>query len=176
MFKRIVALAALVVWSSGAAAQDVSGEKVLQSFSRCRGLETPVAQLDCFQNATSALESAVKTKDVTILDRQDIRKARRSLFGFTLPRIGLFSRGDRDSEPDDRQEFEELNTSIASLRQIANGRVEMRLAEDDAVWITTDPMPFPPKPGAKIRIRKGALGNYFLMAEGSRSVRGVRLR
>jgi hypothetical protein len=175
MPKRFAAFAILALCGSGSFAQEASGERVLQSLTRCRELETPAAQLECFQKATSALETAVKSKDVTILDRQDIRKARRSLFGFTLPRIGLFSSGNRDDSPDDRKELEELNTSIASVRPIANGRVELRLAEDDALWVTTDPMAFPPKVGAKVRIRKGALGNYFIMAEGSRSVRGIRL-
>lgn len=174
--RRIAAWTILLFCSSGAAAQQASGDRVLNSLTRCREIAVPAARLDCFDKATSALESAVKTKEVTILDRQDIRKARRSLFGFTLPRIGLFSGGGRDDEPAERQEFEELNTTIAGVRQVANGRVELRLTEDDAVWVTTDPMNFPPKPGAKVRIRKGALGNYFIAVEGLRSVRGMRLR
>ena len=30
------------------------------------------------------------------------------------------------------------------------------------MWQTTDPLLFPPRAGTKVRIRKGALGNYFI--------------
>ncbi len=171
---RLSALAILLSCSSGALAQQASGERVIESLTRCRGIAEPLARLECFDRSTAALESAIRSKEVTILDRQEVRKARRSLFGFTLPRIGLF--GGRDDGPEDRKEFEELNTTVVSARQVQNSRVEMRIAADDAVWMTTDPMPFPPRSGAKVRIRKGALGNYFIAVEGLRSVRGMRVR
>lgn len=153
------------------------GERVLQSFASCRAIAAPEARLDCFDKAATALETAVKAKDVTIVDRQEVRKARRSLFGFTLPRIALFGGGDDDkSDQKEVEAFTELNTTVTSARGVANGRVEFRIAEGDALWVTTDPMPFVPAAGAKIRIRKGALGNYFISIAGERSVRGMRLR
>jgi len=174
---RIATLAALLACGGVAGAQPTSGADMLQSLSRCRAVAAADARLDCFDKATAALESAVQSKSVTILDQKDIRDARRSLFGFTLPRLGLFGAGqDRGSDEAKREDFDELNTTIASIRPIANGRIELRLADQDAVWVTTDPMPFPPRAGAKIRIRKGAVGNYFLAIAGQRSVRGVRLR
>ena len=176
----ILAFGLLVCCSCEAIAQPASAERVLQSFSRCRAAATPAARLDCFEQATTALENEVKAKNVTILDRQDVTKARKSLFGFTVPRIAMFGneekRGDGKDAADERAEFDELNTTIASVRPAENGRVELRLAESDAVWVTTDPVPFPPRPGAKIRIRKGALGNYFISVAGERSVRGMRVR
>lgn len=170
---RVIAATALLFLAEHAGAQTTGGDGVLQSLLRCRALPSPEAQLDCFNKATSTLEAAVRTKEVTILDRQDVRKARRSLFGFTLPRIPLFGERDKDGT---REDFEQLETTIAGTRTLANGRFEIRLAEGDAVWATTDPMSFPPKTGSKIRIRRGALGNYFLNIQGERSVRGMRLR
>lgn len=162
-------------WAGAAPAQTGSSDRVLRSFSDCRAVADPTARLACFDKAASALEAAVRAKDVTIVDRADIRKARRSLFGFTLPKINLFGGGGRDEE-DKADAFTELNTTVASARPAANGRVEIRLADETgAVWQTTDPMNFPPKPGAKIRIRQGTLGNYFLLVDG-RSYRGMRLR
>ena len=150
-----------------------AGDRVLQSFARCRAVTAPDARLACFDAAASALETAVRSKDVQIVDRQDVRTARRSLFGFTLPRIDLF--GGR-SEADAKDAFQELNTTVASARTVANNRVELRLAEGDALWVTTDPLAFAPRAGTKVRIRKGALGNYFINLDGERSVRGTRLR
>jgi hypothetical protein len=174
--RRLVAGTVLLVCSSSVAAEQASSDRVLMTLTGCREVATPSARLECFEKSTNALESAVRAKDVTILDRQDIRNARRSLFGFTLPRFGLFGRGDREHEPSENNDFEELTTTVSSVRLAANGRVELRLADGDAVWATTDPMPFPPKPGAKVRIRKGAIGNYFIAVEGLRTVRGMRLR
>jgi len=164
-----VALPATPAWT-----QSASQDRVIQSLTRCRTIALPAASLECFEKATAELETAVATKVVIILDRGDIQTARRSLFGFTLPRIGLF-RGGADGDTAE-QEFEELSTTIASVRSLANGRMELRLAEGDAVWVTTDPMNFPPTPGKKLRIRKGALGNYFIAIDGLRSVRGMRVR
>lgn len=172
---RICLAITLVCCSCEGNAQEMSSGGVVQSLVRCRAISTPEARLACFDAAANSIEAAVEAKDVTIVDRQDIRKARRSLFGFSVPHLPLFGGGDRDGGPK-TDEFTELNTTIASVRAVGNGRIELRLAESDAVWMTTDPMPFPPKTGAKIRIRQGAMGNYFLAISGERSVRGVRVR
>ena len=172
-----IALATLMPFSTAASAQTSAADNVIQSFARCRGIPAVAARLECFDKAASALDSAVKAKEITIVDRREVRQARRSLFGFTIPRLSLFGGDDRDETRAARDaEFAELNTTITSAAPIANGRIQLRLAESDAVWSTTDPMPFPPKPGAKIRIKRGALGNYFLAIDGQRSVRGVRVR
>lgn len=173
--RTIIGMTALVLFSSQASAQKSSSDTVLQSFSACRAIPVAETRLDCFDKAASALESAVRAKDITIVNRQEVRKARRSLFGFAIPRLGLFG-GDRDDDATDGPEFTELNTTIVSVGSLANGRLQLRLAEGEAVWATTDPVPFPPRPGAKVRIRRGALGNYFIAIDGQRSVRGMRIR
>lgn len=166
--------AAMLAVASGAPAAepDDAGERVLASFAQCRSISDAVQRLDCFDKAAGALEAAVKANDVRIVDRGDVRKARRSLFGFTLPKIDLFGREDDEKEVP----FTEINTTVASARDVANGRVEIRLADDtEAVWQTTEAVTFPPNPGAPIRIRKGAIGSYFITF-GGKSVRGMRVR
>ncbi|WP_156677731.1 hypothetical protein [Sphingomonas profundi] len=166
-------LPAVMGQAAAAHGETGSSDRVLRSLTECRALADVNAKVACFEKATAALEQAVRGKDVTIVDRQDIRKAKRSLFGFTLPKIDLFG-GARDEDKADS--FTEINTTVAGARAAANGRVEIRLADESgAVWQTTDPMNFPPRAGAKIRIRRGTLGNYFLFVEG-RSYRGMRLR
>jgi len=174
---RWAAAAALSCCAATGQAQSGPGERVLQGLRDCRAITTAEARLACFDKATAALEAAVQAKDVRIVDRQEIRKARRSLFGFTIPRVALFGGGDGDDDDakEDADAFTEINTTVASARAVDNGRVEIRLVGEDAVWRTTDPMAWPPKSGAKIRIRKGTLGNYFIAVDG-RSVRGMRIR
>jgi hypothetical protein len=165
--------AMMIAGTASAAGQDAAGERVLQSFAQCRTQADPAQRLACFDSAAAALEQAVKAKDVRIVDRTDVRKARRSLFGFTLPRIDLFGEPD---EKDQKEDFAEVNTTVASTRSLANNRVEIRLGDESgAVWVTTDPMPFPPKQGEAIRIRKGVMGNYFLAVDG-KTYRGMRVR
>jgi hypothetical protein len=172
-----IATTLVVLLGAAQAHAEPASDRVLQSFERCRAITAAQDRADCFDAAARGLETAIKSKDVTIVDRQEVRTARRSLFGFTLPRIGLFDGGDRDGKDEGaRDEIKEIESTIASARVVANGRVELRLADGDAVWATTDPMPFPPKPGDKVRIRKGALGNYFIAIAGQRSVRGMRVR
>lgn len=165
---------ALIVASGPATAQSTTtADRLLRTFDDCRAMAAPADRLACFDRAATALSTSVKAKEVQIVDKADVRKARRSLFGFTLPRINLFGSGEAESGA---EEFTEITTTVQSARAVANNRVEIRLADgNDAVWQTTDPMNFPPKTGAKIRIRKGALGNYFLSVDG-RSYRGMRTR
>lgn len=179
--RTITAGIVLLFCTSEAHAASGASTRVMDSFEKCRAIAAAADRADCFDAAAHGLEAAVQSKEITIVDRQEVRTARRSLFGFTLPRIGLFDGGDRDDRSDDprtasRDEVKEIQTTISSARAAANGRIEFRIADGDALWTTTDPVAFPPKPGQKVRIRKGALGNYFIAIDGQRSVRGMRLR
>ena len=147
--------------------------RVLGGLRACRTL-ADADRLACYDRAAAALDQAVQTKEVTLIDKQEVRRTRRGLFGFNLPRIGLFS-----SDGDDQGEkegFTEINSTIASARAVENNRVEFRLTDEgDAVWRTTDPG-YPPKAGSTVRIRKGTLGNYFVRFNNERGVRGMRIR
>lgn len=169
-----IAIAAMVLLQAGSAGAQAASGNVVDGLTRCRAIAADDQRLRCFDEAAAALEAAVKAKEIRVVDRQDIRKARRSLFGFALPRIPLLGGDDEDEAT--QREFQELNTTLASVRRLPSERMELRLAADDGIWATTDPMPFPPKPGRKVRIRKGSLGNYFINIEGERSVRGIRVR
>lgn len=167
------AAAGLMLTATAAGAQGGSaGERLLKAFDACRAIAAPEERLACFDKSTADLARAVADKQVRIVDRADVNKARRSLFGFTLPSLNLFDGGGgRDSPP-----FVEINTTVASATPAENGRVRLVLAEEgEPVWQTTDPMNFPPRAGAKVRIRKGALGNYFLNVD-SRTYRAMRVR
>lgn len=166
----------LMLALTAAAPVPSGGDRVVRSFTACRAIAESAERLACFDKAASALETAVSSKEVTILDKTDVAKTRRSLFGFSLPSLALFNGGGKDAQEDERKAFTEINTTVASARQSSYGRYEIKLADEDgAVWQTTEPLPDVPKAGQKIRIRKGAMGSYFLTVDG-RSVRGMRIR
>lgn len=151
-------------------------QRVLGDFATCRAIADAGERLACYDKASAALEQAVKQNDVRIVDRADVRRARRSVFGLNLPDLGLLGGGADRGETDQRETFSEINTTVRSARPGANGRGEITLADEGSpVWQTTDAMPFPPKPGAKVRIRKGTMGAFFLNVDG-RSYRALRLR
>ncbi|QJU59660.1 hypothetical protein HL653_19570 [Sphingomonas sp. AP4-R1] len=166
--------AALFCAVSASAAEPKSADRVLRDFGTCRSTPDAAARLACFEKTFDSFEQAVKSKEVTIVDKADMRQAKRSLFGFTLPKLDLFN-GD-GAKADKADEFSEINTTVASARAVDNGRAEITLADESgAVWRTTDPMKWPPRPGDKIRIREASLGSYFL-SMGGRSYRGLRVR
>ena len=166
----------ILIGSTNAAfAQDAAPEvspsdRIVRSFADCTAIAAADARLQCFDKAAASLSTALANQEVRIVDRSDVRKTQRSLFGFALPSLRLFGGGDRE------EGFTEIRTTVASAHAVANNRAEIRLADESgAVWQTTDPVNFPPRPGAEIRIRKGAMGNYFIAVDG-RTYRGTRLR
>lgn len=156
-----------------AAAEDTGGaRRTIDSFARCRQIPAADARLACFDQAATELERSVRTNDIRIVDRADVRKARRSLFGLTVPDAALV--GGRPD--DDREAFTEINSTVTGARVNGNGRGDITLADEGApVWQTTDPIRLAPKAGAAVRIRKGAMGGFFLNV-GGRNYRAIRIR
>lgn len=168
----LVALAALMPASTPAAAKprlkDAQSNALLQALAACRGVADEKARLDCYDQASLRLADAIDKKDLVVMDRQEIRETRRSLFGFSVPNIPLF-RG--ESGGDDGK----LETTIAGVSRLEGGKWQIRL-EDGAVWQTNETRLnlSDPRPGQKIVIQRGTLGNYFLRIDGQRGVRGRR--
>ena len=97
---------------------------------------------------------------------------RHSLFGFSLPKIPFFSGDTTANEAQDK-----LDSTITSVRPLANGYFQIVIADNNAVWMTTDDYTNfdPPRVGQKIEIVRGALGSYFLRINGQNGVRGKRV-
>jgi hypothetical protein len=136
----------------------------------CRAMTDSAARLACYDRAVGNLQQAVAARDVVIISAADVRKTRRSLFGFTVPKLPFF--GGNDDTP----EAKEIVTKVAGARSLGYGKWQIRL-EDGAMWETTEGFREGDIPGVgdSIRITKGALGNYFMSVSGSKSVRARRL-
>ena len=145
----------------------------LGALDACRAIATDSARLACFDREAAALLTASRSGDLSVVDRADMRTARRSLFGFALPKLPFFA-GDKsaDEVPDT------LDSTIVTAQGIANGRYRIKIAAGDAVWETTDsPLNLSePRAGEKIVISKGALGSYFLRINGQVGVKGRRIK
>jgi hypothetical protein len=149
-----------------------SASPLMTAISRCREMTDPAQRLVCYDSAAGALLNAANTGEVSVVDRGEVRKVRHSLFGFNLPRIPFFSGDTTANEAQDK-----LDSTIASVKALNNGYYQLVIADNNAVWVTTDDsISFdPPRAGQKIEIVRGALGNYFLRINGQNGVRGKRI-
>ncbi|HYI41796.1 MAG TPA: hypothetical protein VE053_15925 [Allosphingosinicella sp.] len=169
----VVMMAAVALVPASAPAkpkpQDARGNALLQALSACRAVAGETARLDCYDKASARLAEAVDRKELVVLDRQEINQTRRSLFGFSVPNIPLF-RGESGGDTG------KLETVIAGASALGGGKWQIRL-EDGAIWQTNETRVGlgDPRPGQKIVIQRGTLGNYFLRIDGQRGIRGRRV-
>lgn len=167
-------LLALAVTGAAAAADKspLAVSPLVAKLEGCRGITDNVQRLACFDRESAALASAVRSGNVAVVDQGEMRAARRSLFGFQLPKLPFFS-GDKSADyvPD------QIETTIRSVQDSGRGRYRLTLA-DGAVWETIEsPMRLTePRTGNKIVIKKAALGSYFLRIDGQTGIKGRRLR
>lgn len=160
-----------LIASAGAAAQPAERNPLVEELVRCRGESAEAERVRCYDAAVDALSRATAEGSVVVVDREEVRKTRRSLFGFSLPKLPLF-RGDRSAE---EEQTEEIEAKIASARSLGYGKFVIVL-DSGARWQTTEPINYgsAPAAGLPIRIKRGALGAYFISVDGGRSVKGMR--
>lgn len=150
---------------------------VVQKLLQCRAITDATQRLACLDAGTAALAEAVEKRDVVVADREQVRKARRGLFGITLPSFNLFGGGkDADTDGDDQEELKQIEAGITAARP-GPGNNWRFVLDDGSVWVQTDGRIFPrdPRPGMKIRIRRAAVGTFFANVDGQVAVRVRRI-
>ena len=165
----------IALLSAPAAAQQKDPAPVFKQLTDCRAIADSAARLACFDKASSELASAVEQGNLAVVDREQVKKVRRSLFGFAVPKFPFF--GDRDEKEADEDEPKEIETTMLSFAPMGNGRFRVTIAEPRSVWETTESIPYSdPKSGAKVKIKGGVLGSYFVQVGSNRWVRARRVR
>ena len=61
----------------------VPASPLVTAIDRCRQIADSAQRLACYDSAASALVTATNSGDVSIVDRNEVRKVRHSLFGFS---------------------------------------------------------------------------------------------
>ena len=153
-----------------AAAAPPRPSALVGALTACKDVVADPARLACYDAAAGRLAEATAKGDLRVVDREDIRETRRSLFGFTLPKLPFF--GGDDSAGDTP---EQIDTVVRDVHDEGYSKFTL-VMEDGAVWRTTEPLPRDPKPGAKVHIKSAALGSYFMTVNGGRSIRAMRVR
>lgn len=129
-----LAFGSLVATPLSAKDDDSKTPEVFNKVIACRDITDNAARLACFDGAVGALAQAQQDKDVVVVSREEMRKTRRGLFGFVLPKLGLFGGGNDDEN--DAEEIKEITATIASFGG-GTGHYVFTL-DDGAVWEQTE--------------------------------------
>lgn len=138
----------------------------------CKDIAEPTARLACYDEKVTALQTAQSSNQVVIADREQVREARRGLFGLSLPRIKLF-----DGDGDEGGEIEAVDGTIKSAGKTRGGKWVIRL-EDGAIWQQTDPPRSTmrrPRAGDSIVIERAALGSFMAKVNDGRGFKVKRI-
>ena len=176
MSRVIMPFVALAVIATPASAQSQvpSGSPYLTTLKACQTVTDAAARLACYDRAAAALVGGVASGQVALIDRENVRKVRRSLFGFSLPEFPFFSGG---KERDKEEEPKELTSTLAAFSSIGNGRYRFRITDGNAVWETTESALLnDPKMGSKVEIKSGVMGSFFAQIGNQKWVRARRVR
>lgn len=163
-------VAALITASPARAADEAPA--AIRALGACRAITDNAARLACFDREAAALVQSVEKKETVVLDKQEVRKTKRSLFGFSLPKLPFFGDGKEDSK--EEAEFQQIEEPIKTVRSIGYGKFRFSF-EDGATWETTEGINAFPKPGDKVVIRRGLMGSYFIRFPNTRAVKGMRV-
>ncbi|HET9813779.1 MAG TPA: hypothetical protein VFP57_09010 [Sphingomicrobium sp.] len=167
----MLAAAAATAAPQTSADQAIGRSQLISSLQSCQSMQDNAARLACYDKAAGALIAANTRGDVAVVDREQVRKVRRSLFGFALPSIPFFGK-----ERDAADEPKELVGKVAGFRDIGNGFFRIALQEPESTWESTESSDiYGAKTGETVTISRGALGSYFVEVDG-RSARVRRVR
>jgi len=144
---------------------------LLQHVVDCRAITDDAKRLACFDTQVAALDAAEKSNQLVVVDREQVRAARRTLFGLPLPNLHIF--GGNDDH--DANAVTQIEGKIASASAAADGwRIKL---DDGSVWEQTDGKPIfrSPRPGMAVVVQHGAMGAYFLSVAGAPGVKVRRV-
>ena len=168
----LVAATAAGLVAAGAVAKDrkidTAAPKIFTDVTACRTIADSAERLACYDRTVGALATAQETQNLYVADQETMREARRGLFGFNLPKVKLFGNDDIS------EDVKSIETTISAVSSGQRGYIFT--LEDGARWAQTDGAYMDrPKPGAKIRIRRAALGSYMASIDGRVGFRIERL-
>ena len=172
MMRTLLMVAALAV-AAPATAQEATEQSsvIADQLLNCRSITQADARLACFDANAATFAAAREANQIVVLDREEVRQAKRSLFGFSLPRIRLFG-GDESNEP----EVQEIESTLANVQSAGGNRWTLTLA-DNTRWQTTDARStFFPSNGQDVKIEAGILGSYSAKIGSGRAVKVKRIQ
>ena len=62
-------------------------QEIVATLLACLDTRDPSARLACYDREARAAKGAIAAREVGVLDRAEVRRTRRSLFGFSVPSV-----------------------------------------------------------------------------------------
>jgi hypothetical protein len=172
MHKPMLAALAAALLAGGPAvakqhAPDTGTPAQVQKLMACRTITAADQRLACYDRETAAMNEAIATKDLVMVDKERARAAGRSLFGFTIPNFaGLFG---------SNGEISQIDATIKGTSHNSDGGWTLTL-DDGSVWTQTDDWPgLDARVGKKVLVKRGVLGSYWLSIPGQNGIKVKRI-
>ena len=181
----MVAMAGLLL-AGPAAAQEAShaADRTLAPMVACRGIADSAQRAACYDGALNQLQGRVTDRQVVIVDHEQVKQDRRTLFGFgpahkaaepkapPPPKLAKAARGSRAAAP--TEDLREIDSTVASAS--SNGEFWIIRLATGATWRTTEAsnITVAPRAGTKVHIHKSPIGSFFMRIGNARAVRAVR--
>lgn len=129
----------------------------------------------CYDRTVPPLAKAVADRNVYVVEKEAVKKTRRSLFGLPLPDLGIF--GGDEAEPGDANTVESIESEVVSAQQGGYGNWVISLS-DGSVWEQTDGQMIAPSPrkGRQVTVVRASMGSYKMRIGNQSGVRVRRLR
>jgi len=155
-----MAMAAPAAAAAAAAPKSDAVQPAPPEFTRliaCQAIKDNVQRLACYDREVAGVGTANARGDLVVMNREQVRRTRRSLFGLTLPDLGVFGGGELPGDSNI------LETTIRGAKEDGNGKWWFNLAEG-GTWVQLDNRDFieDPKAGQSVKIKQGALGSYIM--------------
>jgi hypothetical protein len=164
----LTACACLVTASAAIARTVQTGTPAeVQRLLACRSIVAADQRLACYDRETAAMNQAIASKDIVMIDKERARAASRSLFGFSIPNFGgLFG---------SNGEISQIDGTIKSTGRNADGGWVITL-DDGSIWSQTDDWPgLDARPGKKVIVKRGTLGSFWLSIPGQNGIKVRRI-
>ena len=169
--RTIFLVAAGLALGAPAAAQQESAERpdLLADLQSCRNIEDSARRLACFDRAAGSLLAARDSGEVRVVDREEVQETRRGLFGFTLPKLGIFGAGDDE-------QLDMLESTITGVSRVGRNGYRIQIEEGSMWQVDSAPSRLRvPKPGDAIVLKKASLNSFFIRIAGQIGVKGRRV-
>lgn len=134
----------------------------------CQSFTDGMTRLACFDREAATVRGAISRRDLVVVDRDEIRRTRRSLFGLSLPNMAVLG--------SDKEEISHIDSVLEATSHNHDGGYVFRL-QDDSRWTQMDDRSFAlePRQGEKVVVKRAAMGTYMLTVGHQPGVRVLRL-
>lgn len=151
----------------------IANSPVIGKLETCTALSDNAERLACFDREVGALVGASKEGDVRVVETEDITNARRKLYGYSLPNVGIFEAATKE----EKEEAARLQSVVTKVRQVSSKEWHFWIEEGDARWrVKSNSIRFKaPKVGDEVEFEPASLGTYWIRLNGRKGVRGNRV-